>query len=185
MPAYHSQIKADGCQTIGNIPILPLRITGRSTGRGPAPQVFSQDVPDIVDESLDLFKANILFTCFEIKEKADLVMVYCMLYIVVCLKKLQKCANKERATQELFSQALVRFSLPGEPDFPLNAFYVRPKNASESEELRKYLTQVRNEVGLRLIERVFDPNMDNGDGKPSKWWVCFARKRFLKVELSD
>jgi hypothetical protein len=39
------------------------------------------------------------------------------------------------------------------------------------------------EVGSRLVDRVFDEKLSL-DGKPSKWWVCFARKKFLKVELS-
>ena len=92
MPPYHCTIKFH--RTIGNVPLLPLRITSKGTSnRGPAPAANPQE-PDVVDESLDLFKANILFTTFEIKEKADLVLVYCMLYIGLCLKRLSKCMNK-------------------------------------------------------------------------------------------
>ena len=54
------------------------------------------------------------------------------------------------------------------------------RNTGEASELRQYLTQVRSEVGARLLDRVFD--MSN-DGKPSKWWTCFARRKFLKSEL--
>ena len=84
----------------------------------------------------------------------------------------------------MFSLALEPFALPGDADFPLNSYYERPRNPNEAEELRKYLTQIRSEVGARLVERVFDPNIVDADGKPSKWWICFARKKFLKVELS-
>lgn len=59
------------------------------------------------------FKANILFANFEIKEPADLVLVYCMLYIVLCLKRLQKSINKERGVHDVFSLALERFAIPG------------------------------------------------------------------------
>ena len=45
------------------------------------------------------------------------------------------------------------------------------------------MTQVRSEVGARLVERVFDSKL-SPDGKPSKWWICFARRKFLKAELS-
>eukprot|EP00095_Tigriopus_kingsejongensis_P009533 snap_masked-scaffold260_size234135-processed-gene-0.2 protein:Tk09533 transcript:snap_masked-scaffold260_size234135-processed-gene-0.2-mRNA-1 annotation:"arp2 3 complex 21 kd" len=163
----------------------PAIVTTKGTSnRGPALTPANNADSDIVDESLDLFKANILFTNFEIKEKADLILVYCTLYITLCLKKLQKCGNKERAVQEMFSQALEKFSLPGEADFPLNAFFEKPKSNAESEELRKYLTQIRSEVGARLVERVFDPEFST-DGKPSKWWTCFARRKFLKAELSN
>lgn len=65
MPAYHSAIEAKG-KFIGNVPILPLKITAKGTGRGPAPPTLTSDEEDIVDESLNLFKANILFTAFEV-----------------------------------------------------------------------------------------------------------------------
>ena len=55
------------------------------------------------------------------------------------------------------------------------------RNSGEATELRQYLTQIRSEIGARLLDRVFD--MSGGDGKPSKWWTCFARRRFLKSEL--
>ena len=54
------------------------------------------------------------------------------------------------------------------------------RNSGEATELRQYLTQVRSEIGARLLDRVFDMS---ADGKPSKWWTCFARRKFLKSEL--
>ena len=42
----------------------------------------------------------------------------------------------------------------GEAEFPLNAFYERPKSNAESDEMRKYFTQLRHEVGARLVEKV-------------------------------
>lgn len=42
-----------------------------------------------------------------------------------------------------------------------------------------YLTQVRQEVGMRVCEKVF-----GDDGKPSKWWLCFAKKKFMDKSLS-
>ena len=66
MPAYHSAIPAEGKKFIGNVPVLPLRITAKGTGRGPAPPTITANEEDIVDESLNLFKANILFTSFEV-----------------------------------------------------------------------------------------------------------------------
>ena len=66
MPAYHSVIPAKG-KFIGNVPILPLRVTAKGTGRGPAPPTVTPNEEDIVDESLNIFKANILFTSFEVQ----------------------------------------------------------------------------------------------------------------------
>lgn len=182
--AYHSTIASDQAKLIGNVPILPLKILSNWGGtRGPAPQARNGD-RDIVDEALDLFKTNVFFSNFEIVEKADLILVYSILYISTCLKKLTKCGSKDKAIANLRAQALVRFSMPGDSDFPLNAYFQKAKNANESEELKQYLTQLRQELGFRLIERAFDPKL-SGDGKPSKWWICFSKRRFLKTELTE
>lgn len=184
MCAYHSTISSDQAKLIGNVPILPLKILSNWGGiRGPAPLARNQD-QDIVDEALDLFKTNVFFSNFEITEKADLILVYSILYISTCLKKLAKCGDKDKAIANLRAQALVRFSMPGDPDFPLNSFFQKAKNANEMEELKVYLTQLRQEIGFRLIERVFDSKM-SPDGKPSKWWICFSKRRFLKTELKE
>ena len=67
MPPYHSNVPHHGSRFIGNLPLLPLRVTSKGTSaRGPAPIPANPDEPDIVDEALDLFKANILFTTFEV-----------------------------------------------------------------------------------------------------------------------
>ena len=169
---------------VGNTPFLPLKVTQKVGSRGPAPPHSDPDARDIVDESLDLFKSNIFFTTYEVKENADRVLIYCTLYIVYCLQTLAKSPNKAQAVQDMYALALQRFSLPGEAGFPLNPFYEKPKTSGETEELRKYFTQLRQEVGARLIERVFDESLTGGEDKPSKWWICFARKKFLNVSLS-
>jgi len=77
--------------------------------------------------------------------------------------------------------AIEKFSLPGEADFPLNGFFKKPTR-SEEDELKKYFTQLRHETGSRLATKVFDPKLST-DGKPSKWWTCWAGKKFLNVSL--
>ena len=73
--------------------------------------------------------------------EVDRVLVYITLYTIECLKRLQKCSNKEQGTREMYTAALESFHLPGESGFPLNAFYTKPM-AGEVEELKKYFTQV-------------------------------------------
>ena len=180
MSAYHSTKSSEGCKLAGNVPILPLRNTSKS-GRSFAP--IAND-SDIVDESLDLHKTNVFFKNFEVKDKSDLVLIYCHLYIGVCLKKLATIPTKEQATTALFSQALAGFALPGDANFPLNGFFNRPKTSSEQDDLKKYFTQLRQEIGTRLIERVFDPKLTL-DEKPSKWWICFAKRNFLNAKLTE
>ena len=53
------------------------------------------------------------------------------------------------------------------------------KFRGEADEMRQYFTQIRQEVGGRLVERVYN----SPDGKASKWWVCFSKRKFLNMEL--
>jgi len=181
MPPFRAVVPQSdlNLKSLGNVAVLPLRQTTKWTERGPAPVTQEED---IVDQSLDLFKANILFKQFEMETDVDRVLVYVTLYTIECLKRLQKCANKEQGMKEMYTTALESFHLPGEPGFPLNSFYTRPKSG-ETEELKKYFTQLRQETGVRLVTRVFDPALAP-EGGPSKWWTCFAKRKFLNVSLS-
>lgn len=41
--------------------------------------------------------------------------------------------------------------------------------------LRNYLVQTRQELAARLIERLYA----DGTNVPSKWWMCFTKRRFM------
>lgn len=45
--------------------------------------------------------------------------------------------------------------------------------------LRQYLTQARQELAARLVERLYA----DGTGKPSKWWMSFQKRRFMNRSL--
>jgi len=173
MPAYHSQF-VNSNQIVGNLALLPLK----TTFRGPAPKE-NGDL-DIIDEALMFFKANVFFRTYEIKNEADRVLIYLTLYITECLKKLQKCGNKNQGLQDMYSLAISKFDIPGDAGFPLNAVYAKPNNAQEADTMRQYLQQLRQELGVRLCEKVFDPET----GKPSKWWLCFSKKKFMDKSLA-
>ncbi|XP_035218288.1 actin-related protein 2/3 complex subunit 3-like isoform X2 [Stegodyphus dumicola] len=172
MPAYHSQLKSD--VLIGNMALLPLR----TQFRGPAPRTDAEQ--DIIDEAIYFFKANVFFRTYEIKSEADRVLIYLTLYITECLKRLQRCSNKNQGLQETYSLAIAKFDIPGDPGFPLNAVYAKPTSPADADTMRQYLQQLRQECGLRLCEKVFDPET----GKPSKWWLCFAKRKFMDKSLS-
>jgi len=127
-------------------------------------------------------QANILFKQFELETTVDRVLVYVTLYIVECLKRLAKASNKGQGVQEMQAMALESWPLPGEQGFPLNAFYGKAKG-SETGELKSYLTQIRQETGGRLVERVFSPDLAP-QGGPSKFWTCWAKRKFLNVSLA-
>uniref|UniRef100_A0A6I8PN98 Actin-related protein 2/3 complex subunit 3 n=1 Tax=Xenopus tropicalis TaxID=8364 RepID=A0A6I8PN98_XENTR len=135
---------------------------------------------DIIDEAIYYFKANVFFKNYEIKNEADRTLIYITLYISECLKKLQKCNSKGQGEKEMYTLGITNFPIPGEPGFPLNAMYVKPSNKQEDEVMRAYLQQLRQETGLRLCDKVFDPQTD----KPSKWWICFVKRQFMNKSLS-
>jgi len=175
MPACHS-LFVENSLRVGNMAILPLK----TKYKGPAPTgSLTEEDMDIVDEALTYFKANVFFRNYEIKSEADRVLIYLTLYIIECLKKLDRCHSKNQGLKEMHSLAIARFELPGEAGFPLNAMYVRPADTREEETMRSYLTQLRQETGLRLCDKVFDPETD----KPSKWWTCFSKRRFMGKTL--
>lgn len=62
----------------------------------------------------------------------DRLLIYITLYITECLKKLQKCANKAQAQQDLYSLAISRFDIPGDAGFPLNSVYPKPSSPNEA-----------------------------------------------------
>lgn len=76
--------------------------------------------------------------------------------------------------------AISKFDIPGEPGFPLNSVYAKPSSSQEADLMRQYLQQLRHETGGRVCEKVFATE----DGKPSKWWLCFAKRKFMDKSLS-
>jgi actin related protein 2/3 complex subunit 3 len=128
--------------------------------------------PDIIDEAITLFRANSLFRNFEIKGAADRTLIYLILYISDCLNKIASPAARNwtpnEAVKQLTTLALENFSLPGDAGFPLNTAFQAPKSRSEADTLRQYLSQCRQEMAPRLVEKVYGE-----DGKPSKWWMAF------------
>ncbi|GAB1290142.1 Actin-related protein 2/3 complex subunit 3 [Apodemus speciosus] len=192
MPAYHSSLMDPDTKLLGNMALLPIR----SQFKGPAPRETKDT--DIVDEAIYYFKANVFFKNYEIKmspnpgysgiwtssgpkrNEADRTLIYITLYISECLKKLQKCNSKSQGEKEMYTLGITNFPIPGEPGFPLNAIYAKPASKQEDEMMRAYLQQLRQETGLRLCEKVFDPQND----KPSKWWTCFVKRQFMNKSLS-
>lgn len=112
---------------MGNTAILPFK----TQFRGPAPQQVGGDT-DIIDEALYYFKANVFFRTYEIKSEADRLLIYITLYVTECLKRLQRCPTKQQAMNEMYSLAISRFDIPGDPGFPLNSVYAKPANSSEA-----------------------------------------------------
>uniref|UniRef100_A0A8C9YEY4 Actin-related protein 2/3 complex subunit 3 n=1 Tax=Sander lucioperca TaxID=283035 RepID=A0A8C9YEY4_SANLU len=177
MPAYHSSLMVPDTRLVGNMALLPLKTQFKGPARGDGIE------SDIIDEAIYYFKANVFFKNYEIKVRNVLSLVLAAgdltLCIGVCGCSLQ-CSSRNQGEKEMYTLGITNFPIPGEPGFPLNAMYVKPANKQEDETMRAYLQQIRQETGLRLCDRVFDPQTD----KPSKWWVCFVKRQFMNKSLS-
>ena len=57
--------------------------------------------------------------------------------------------------------------------------YWTMSHMAAAEYLRGYLTQVRQELAQRLVEKLYA----DGTGKPSKWWMSFQKRRFMNRSL--
>ncbi|GAA6003533.1 hypothetical protein JCM10207_000378 [Rhodosporidiobolus poonsookiae] len=188
MPAYHSAYNEDteGARVVGNLALLPFS----SKLRGAAPQPADPSRPDIIDESLALFRANSLFRNFEIKGPADRVLIYLILFVGDCLGRI--AANRtwtpQDAQKQLTTHAMDHFSLPGEPGFPLNQVFQGAGAGDRigSDALRAYLTHARQELVVRLLERhIYNPADASTEGgrRPSKWWMAFQKRKFMGKSL--
>ncbi|XP_014253818.1 actin-related protein 2/3 complex subunit 3 [Cimex lectularius] len=170
MPAYHSNI-LNYSQCLGNMAVLPIN----TAHRGPAPTTSKED---IIDEAIYYFKANVFFRTYEIKSEADRVLIYITLYITECLKRIQKVRSQNEAMKETYMLAVSKFAIPGEDGFPLNSVYAKPSSPTEADQMRQYLLQLRQETGTRLCKTIY------GGDLPIKWWLCFAKKKFMDKSLS-
>ncbi|TFK55587.1 actin-related protein ARPC3 [Heliocybe sulcata] len=179
MPAYHSSFnESPDMQQVGNLAVLPVK----TKVRGPAPLADANSA-DIIDESIDLFRANSLFRNFEIKGPADRLLIILILFISDCLAKIGSTRtppSQIEATKSLNTLSVDNFPIPGDANFPLNAHYGPPGNRQEADFLRQYLVQVRQEMAARMVERLYA----DGTGQPNKWWMSFQKRRFMNRSLA-
>ncbi|KAJ3504811.1 hypothetical protein NM208_g16282 [Fusarium decemcellulare] len=192
MPAYNSVFNSDPNvpRIIGNFPLLPLRTKTRGPAytlpipSSPLPANESPDPDsesyDILDEVIALFRANTFFRNFEIQGPADRLLVYGIWFVSDCLTKIRPQASLRDAQKDVMNLALdLNFAIPGDPGWPLNQMYEPPRDRQEAEQLKQYLSQVRQELAVRLLARVYDED----ESKPSKWWLSFTKRKFMGKSL--
>lgn len=173
MPAYHSTFLGESERTVGNIVLLPIHTTYRGPSYPPTQEY------DIIEETLDLFRANSFFKNFDIKGPADRLLIYGILFASDCLSKLSPKINYREGVRVLNNLALDSFSLPGDVGFPMNALYQAPGSRNDADLLRSYLQQFRQELADRLLKRVYADD----ESVPSKHWLAFTRRRFMNRSL--
>ncbi|CEJ89877.1 Putative Actin-related protein 2/3 complex subunit 3 [[Torrubiella] hemipterigena] len=192
MPAYNSVFNSDPNppRMIGNFPLLPLRTKTRGPAYTlpiPSPPLPAHEAPDvesesydILDEVLSVFRANTFFRNFEIQGPADRLLIYGIWFVSDCLTKIKPTANIKEAQKDVLNLALdLNFALPGDPAWPLNQMYEPPRDRQDAEQLRQYMSQVRQELAARILARVYEENPD----VPSKWWLSFTKRKFMGKSL--
>ena len=108
--------------------------------------------------------------------------MYLTLFISEALNSIGSNADIDSAKKEMYSLSIKDFWVPGHKDWPLAGFTSKPGNRAEQDQTRAWMAQLRQECGVRLCDKVF---ANSPDGKPSKWWVCFQRKKFMNKQLWD
>ncbi|KAJ2378728.1 subunit of the Arp2/3 complex [Coemansia sp. RSA 2607] len=176
MPAYHSNNNSvENVRVINGIPLLPLL----TKTRGPAPYADPSMTTDAVDEALELFRPNSFFKNFEIKGHGDRLLIYIILYISQSLNKLKATTSPGEAAKTLYSLAVGQVTIPADASFPLHSMYPGVVDKAESDMLRQYLLQVRQEVATRLVGLVYRDETGQPAQQPSKWWLCFQKRHFM------
>jgi actin related protein 2/3 complex subunit 3 len=84
--------------------IVPLK----TKLKGPAPNATGTE-DDVIDEAIQLFRANVLFASFEVQSPADRVLIFLTLFITQILQRMQKAGNKSSAQKLLFELAKENF----------------------------------------------------------------------------
>lgn len=143
------------------------------------PSLPCMDPYDIIDEVLDLFRANTFFKNFEIKGASDRTLIYGILFVSQALNALSPNTNQNEAVRILTNLSLEDFAIPGDIGFPLNALYLPPSTKNDAVFLRQYLAQFRQELASRLIQRLYLTDST----KPSKFWLAFGKKKFMNKSL--
>jgi len=136
----------------------------------------------LVDEAIYYFRANVLFSSFEFKGPADRVLVYLTLFIQQILVRAAKESPKGKAAILSAITTLSRSTpgVPGEAGFPVGGgHYPSPASAADREDMRAYLTQLRQACADRFAPLIFDD-----EGNLSKWWAMFAKRKFMNITMS-
>eukprot|EP01048_Picozoa_sp_COSAG05_P016269 COSAG05_NODE_2074_length_3609_cov_4.982336_2_plen_116_part_00 len=113
----------------------------------------------------------------QIKAPADLTLTYLVLFTQQCLQTCQRAKDAQEGNKLLFTLGTQDFASPGDSGFPLGGF-VTSSVEEEKKLWKSYFKEVRQEMCKRVLNCLF-----NEDGSPNKWWMCFAKRKFLGMEL--
>jgi actin related protein 2/3 complex subunit 3 len=103
-----------------------------------------------------LFRANTFFRNFEVKGPADRVLIYGILFVSEVIQKIKPQMPRRDAEKAVMNLALdTNFAIPGDATFPLNQAFEPPRDRQEAEVMRQYISQMRQELANRLLNRIY------------------------------
>lgn len=103
---------------------------------------------DIVEEAIYYFRANVFLSKFEIRNELDRLLVYLTLYILECLKQINRsCVTKKQAQLTMINFSKNNIWNPTElndrlNNSVLNFIYKIPADSAESSKLFLYLNKI-------------------------------------------
>ena len=173
--SYHSQFCGDKTAEICcGIPLLPLKGDDKS---GAAPR-FQGEGQDIVDEAIEQFRAQIMFTTFKPQGPADKIIVFLTSFIQKVLEQWSKHQkNPDKVLQ--IGKELVEWDIEtNSPDFIMNKLgqMHKAKNGGEEAKMKKYLKLCKQETFSRLHARLTNDKTGDMD---RKFWLVFGKKPYL------
>lgn len=140
---------------------------------------------DIVDETLDLFRANSLFRNFEIKGPADRTLIVLILFISDCLAKLggaRTVPTQIEASKLLNTLSVDTFPIPGDANFPLNAHYAAPSSRADSGTWSPSSIQtVPNVCNVRLFTTIPDTGSTRTSSTSGRKTICRWNRKAKQV----
>jgi actin related protein 2/3 complex subunit 3 len=126
--AYHSSFNGEkDIRTVCGFGLLPIK----TKQRGPAPLQRDETKPDIIDEAIEFYRANVLFRNYEVQGPADRVLLYLTLYISQCLQKIANL-DKNGANGALYQLAIENFAIPGDANFALKGITTDPTSRADA-----------------------------------------------------
>lgn len=112
----------------------------------------------------------------------DRSLLYLTFFVQSCLRKIEekKVKNQKDAEKALVNYALENFDGPGDSSFVLQGFVPSTNSPAEKTQWMEYMKQARQEIARRVSTLVFTNPTDNG---PNKFWMQFAKRKFLGKEI--
>lgn len=138
---------------------------------------------DVLDEVIYYFKSNMFFRTFRMKGAGDRLILFLTHYMHTLIKRLVG-VPQEKAKAVVVDLQTSYSVLPTDSSFPFSAFYSSAlkggtaPSAEDAERFLEYSRQLRYELGMRVLERVFQ--FPESDGTGSKYWLMFAKQQLLQ-----